>query len=783
MRRIYNIFLALVTLFAFAPGINAQSIDDIINNGVDGNGDPIPLVWQNSNNELHQPEGAGFAYRKVISEPQSDGTYWIKLESFSTGTATFIETSMPADIVLVLDMSQSMSGNYKSGEIYYPTYYYTENTGHTTYTHGNFTYNNLGNGTWYYKYNGEYCQVQRTNQGGYGSAYFTTTDGHTYYLNGDQLSETRPSNPGNYNANNTVLWTKYLYRYKNGTYARLDALKAAVGEFIDIIYHNDNYEDDGFDKPRSTPLGNRISVVVYSANDETVSRTIKTWTNVTSSDGSEDTSIIDAVAYEGYAFYTYSNIGMRNANTLLSQSKTDRGDECSRTLVMFTDGIPADQSWTTNSTTVANQCISYAKTAKNDYGATVFSVLVYSGTLTDNMSNYLQGISSNYPDANSLTDLGKRCDDTTRPEAEQKPAIYFKNAGDNLSGVFKDIAHQSGGSSSALTSASKNVDVVSNNFVLPEGTNSSNIGTTVRIFVAKLQTMNGDDYVFETEILAGNCPDTDDYYYYPLDENGEISGPKQKVDANIRVSLDGKAITVTGFDYSSNFCGPVYDGQTLDHYQGFKLIIMIPIKMNPDAVGGPNAETNGPGSGIYIKADDQEALVQFKSPTVSLPVNIHIEKRGLKSGESAKFMIERAVLEDGVALAQLDWKYVSTVFVTRKQGSAATPYPVVKVKGLPATIQALDEHGDIIYNLDGSPKQLDVVYRVTEEGWSWSYNSNTPSQYTNTENIDNPFVFENGEKINIDVKVRHAESKATNVFKEVETKVIYDDSKTNDRSN
>lgn len=791
MKRIYNALFAITALLVFAPLAHGQySIDDIINNGTNTNNEIIPLTWQNSNTELHQPEGAGFAYRKIISEPQSDGTYWIKLESFSTGAATFIQTSMPADIVLVLDMSQSMSNNYKSGEIYYPTYYYTENNQHTSYNKGDFTYNNLGNGTWYYKYNGVYRQIQRTNSNNYGSAYFVD-NGTTYYLNGDQLSTTRPSRPNNYNANSTVLWTKYLYRYKNGQYARLDALKAAVGDFIDIIYHNDNYEDNGFDKPRSGPLGNRISVVVYSQNDESVSRTIKTWTNVTATDGSADTSIIDAVAYEGYDFYTYSNIGMRNANTLLSQSKTDRRDNCSRTLVMFTDGIPADQNWTNNSTTVANQCIGYANTAKNSYDATVFSVLVYSGTVSDNMNNYLQGISSNYPDAESLTNLGARCDASSRPEAERKEAIYFKNAGDNLSGVFQDIAQMSGGSSTTLTSASRNVDVVSNNFILPDNASSK----TVHVFVAKLLSMSGDNYIFDTEIEAGHCPNsTQDptyaYYYYPRDKDGNIIGELTKVDADIDIARDDskKSITVTGFDYSSNFCGPVYatgSSTVIDHYQGFKIIIMIPITMNPDAVGGPNAETNGPGSGIYIKAEDQEAFVQFKSPTVSLPVNIHIEKKGLKSGESAKFMIERAILPagDNVDLTQLEWSYVSTVFVTRAQGSAEKPYPVVKVKGLPATIQAKDSQGNLLFNDDNSPKQVNVVYRVSEEGWSWSYDSTTPAQYTNTQNIDNPFTFENGEKINIDVKVRHAESKATNVFKPnvVTNNVKYDDSKDNGR--
>ena len=46
-----------------------------------------------------------------------------------------------------------------------------------------------------------------------------------------------------------------------------------------------------------------------------------------------------------------------------------------------------------------------------------------------------------------------------------------------------------------------------------------------------------------------------------------------------------------------------------------------------------------------------------------------------------------------------------------------------------------------------------------------------------TEIITNPFIFNNTEKEDIDYRVRHAESKATNTFHPDKTKVKYDDSK------
>ncbi len=244
-------------------------------------------------------------------------------------------------------------------------------------------------------------------------------------------------------------------------------------------------------------------------------------------------------------------------------------------------------------------------------------------------------------------------------------------------------------------------------------------------------------------------------------------------------------ITVEGFDYANLWCGPVKNEQgVVTDYNGYKVIIMIPIKMNPDAVGGPNVATNVTGSGIYTSASATEPHVAFESPTISLPVNVYLQKIGLQPGESAKFMIERAAIPDMSDWTEEErnawdpsnsqnllsgWNYVSTVFVTRGTGENDPAEPLVKIKGMPSTV-ALDLDGDGNLDMaDGKLIQYDVVYRVTEENWSWSYTIlNTEEfpnpQYTVTSKVDNPFKFKNEKKANIEFDVRHAESKATNVF-------------------
>ena len=107
MKKIYSIILSATALLAFSPMASAQGQYSIDGQIKDPRDHTTTLQWPKDNG-VHVDNGASFGYSKNISSPQSDGTYWIKLESFATGDATFVQTSVPADIVLVLDISSSM---------------------------------------------------------------------------------------------------------------------------------------------------------------------------------------------------------------------------------------------------------------------------------------------------------------------------------------------------------------------------------------------------------------------------------------------------------------------------------------------------------------------------------------------------------------------------------------------------------------------------------------------------------------------------------------------------
>ena len=60
----------------------------------------------------------GLGYSKNISKPDDEGIYTITLEAFTTGDVTVTKKSIPADIVLVLDISGSMNDDMNGNTTY-----------------------------------------------------------------------------------------------------------------------------------------------------------------------------------------------------------------------------------------------------------------------------------------------------------------------------------------------------------------------------------------------------------------------------------------------------------------------------------------------------------------------------------------------------------------------------------------------------------------------------------------------------------------------------------------
>ena len=690
MKKIFRILLTVATLLLLAPFVKAQerpadpSIAGIIG----------PLEWKDdgSTYTVDNTE-AMVGYSKVISKPTSDGTYWIKLETFATGTASKVLTSKPSDIILVLDYSTSMNDSY-------------------------------------------------------------------------------------------------------GSISRKRALRNAVRAFLTKIHDNDASAREAAQAAGETYPGDRVAIVSF--NEDATLRY-----------GLTQISEGYTAMYNSYnddppvANYTNPADGLDLAMQQWQSGGSPTTDESrTRAVVVFTDGCPSwHYSYVFDSDYVA-EAINNANELKSRYGASVYTIGLFDTgdsswrTLGQSIVDYMNFLSSNFtgvtaacndyparPATNttaingtvtySFTDYtslaAARAADAyaTQAEALAGDSDYFFMASDDpssLESIFEKVAEQTAGTTNTSLSASTStVDVVSHSFKLPDGANKN----TIKVFTAKCTAANATtkQYSFDTEVLAPWSDDKFDQYVW--DEHGNVISVTRNVDVddaipnNITVDVDNCLIEVEGFDYGNNFCGIITNEQGQPEVHGHKLIIMIPVKMNPNAVGGPNVETNGEGSGIIIKHEgaDDESIIQFESPTVSLPVNLHIEKTGLRPGESAKFKISRQAEGDS------GWEYVTSVFVTNGDHADRSDdnNPIVYVRGLPSVNE--NEKG--------------FTYKVEEEPWTWSYEPTQP-QLTNTGKVTNPFTFDNTKRDNIEYSIRHAESKATNTFKtDIAKNVEYDDSKEN----
>lgn len=786
MKKIYTTLSVAVSLFAFILGANAQTID--------------PTIIFPDESKPYTLDDSNIAYKKQISKPNNDGVYYIKLEAFVTGREVHKKLSLSSDIVLVLDVSGSMAFGmtYKKGpnSVSFNTVYGGIVNPQTGQAREIRTYYFIKDGDNYYPIG--YTWEDRQSGG-----WFPTTT--RYYIleytdnNGDKHTLVEGTNYNNlsYSGNDIYIADQ----------TRRDALQLAVKSFIDLIDTNDK---ENATSPGAR-LGNRIAIVPFSSALGTVTDFTRLGTNASTSTGVTILkNAVDALPASGG---TNAHLGMQEALRLLNGS-----DSQLKTVVFFTDGVPGSGDWTKNDAwTSATSTLDYANQVKNlaetsedptqEVFANVFSVSIIPDP-EDYTKVYLEKTSSNYLNATSMGSLDTwntddiysngNADAYVNPKYSSGDIDYSleANSVESLIAAFETVASNSGGSSASLgTSSVAAVDVVSASFELPDDADENNI----LLYTAKCTGENEGDpdddkdnqLIFGTEIQVPNRPDM----YQPYKKVGNelvADGPQKKVDGEIVAHLSypegqttGKknVITVEGFDYGNNWCGPQENEETHETtYRGYKIIILIPIQMNPDAVGGVDVETNGDGSGITVDGVPQ---ISFVSPKVSLPVNIHIRKEGLELGESAKFTIERAALpkkeatpdDDGETPAPIDyssltWNEVTSVFVTRHSGQEKTGKnaPLVKVNGMPSEGR---ENG----------KEVEYIYRVYEEtDWSWSYTS-TPPAITTSDLLEvNPFVFTNKKKDNIVYEIRHAESKATNTFTTGNTEGAYDDSKSNGRT-
>ena len=366
----------------------------------------------------------------------------------------------------------------------------------------------------------------------------------------------------------------------SNTETKLDALKNAVNSFIDkTADQNAKITDDA--------KKNSISIVKFAGdqsneigNDTYETGFIYTQTNnysqivegLTTVDPEGQTSLKDAVSKLTAAGATSADYGMALAQKAL-QNSTDRH----KVVVFFTDGKP--NHYSEFDVKVAAAAINSANTLKTD-GAKIYTIGVMAGAnpsdTDSDINQYMNAMSSNFPDASANQErwqwkitLGTRAADS-----------YYKAASnaDELTNIFGEISTEI---TSRVTADATSVltDTISEYFV-PSDIDADTNGT-----------VSGGVKVFK--VAASGTGAVPVWEETPKDITNDVT-----------VTLNGKTIEVTGFDYSGTENLVVQkDGK----WQGYKLQL----------------EFN-------IAADKK--CTKWKSGTWNYPTNVAEEKNAKNAG-------------------------------------------------------------------------------------------------------------------------------------------------------
>lgn len=725
MKKIYKIALTLAAVFALNLTASAQKTK------ADGDMPATP------------PDGL-ILDKTVKPDPAKPGSYMINMEAWAEGDVHVENVGIPADIVLVLDVSGSMSENFTS-----TTYSEATPSGAQGWSYQN---TRVSGQDRYINYDGKYYLI---NRGRYDRGRWATTpppryryylwfqddNGNYYYLqDGDVVESAVPiHNHSTYDpydpdaqgiyyktGQNDVIYTGTLYSANSTTTTKIAALKSAVNNFIAKIQENDakNAGTEGW-------TGNRIAIVSYASQARNVTGGFVY---------SDDTNLASAVSSLSTGGGTYVENGMSIAVNLLQNSSTAH----IKTLVMFTDGVPGGGYWTQNSAwTSANGAIEYASTVKamedltptadkDKYYAKVYTVGIFNNPSSETKV-YMKKTSSDF--AKNTTTMGTRGEwnesdmynngNGTMVETDDKYTFNATSA-EELNNIFQSISENAGGASfEAATGSSVIIDVVSNSFSIPTGTDADRI---IAYYVNNVQTTKNGGPVWE-----------------------EMTDDKKTAQALTvdKTKIGQNEVSVSGFDYTNNWVGWDEEVSGTPSAHGAKVVLEIPIDVNDDAVGGPTVYTNDASKTRFVVKDEGgnvKGNYAFPVPNVALPVTIKIQKQGLELGESAKFTIVRWLPTETESTAAFYREVILT-----NDGSSV---PQVTIKGL-------------------DPK---YYYKIIESTWAWSYQYLDPvtqqpvdvsSQSTQEVEV-NPFVFYNRKDENVD---KHAESSKRNVLKETETVV------------
>lgn len=608
----------------------------------------------------------------------ADGSYTITLEAFATGaqTTSTVTKDIPTDIILVLDQSGSMADDI--GQVQYTAY-----TGNNTQNKSNYEkrhnggsanlwhklpdgsfvsvsvtkttkYNELStklpnykrNSECYWKYannlyekvGDEYKKVTLTYSG-----YTSNSRTYTYtFSNGDIINSRNDSSQPDLGSHAPLYTpvadgndTVYTYTYTDATGAvktigtstgantqfisafyqrststsgggtRLNALKTAANAFANAVAAKAAGADGNINTTADN-INHRIAVVGYADTDSSygyntgvfIGSTLNRYETAaakvygtalqdmsTTGGKSNVTASLDALTASGA---TRTDYGLTMAKGILDANPVSEGETRNRVVIVFTDGSPTDYNGFQKN--VANSAISTANAIKAG-GTTVYSIGIFSGADASSAGTEPNGNLNN-----NSSQLTAACNwfmqQVSSNNGTPRTPSYYLSAGDSasLNSIFQQISNNitTGGSATTLGSETVVKDIISPYFTLPAETTASNIQINTYDCTGK----TGDTYTWSST-SGGNGGAT--------------------------ATVNGDQVSVTGFNFSENWCGTETDAQGNATVRGKKLVISFTVDPKSGFLGGNDVITNA-SAGIYENSSAQTPVMTFEQPKVNVPI-------------------------------------------------------------------------------------------------------------------------------------------------------------------
>ena len=490
---------------------------------------------------------------------EDDGTYTIQLEAFSTGETLTVMKQTPTDIVLVLDVSGSMKeqlDNTKIDDGYVPA------TGAVS---------NKPSDVYHHCPDGTYSTVKWTDERFLGTGHIRFTCDHCGVTRSLMYTAgiAKPSKIEGQDG-----WALYK---KGSHYAyKLEVLQMAAKQFIQEVAARTAAIDDPnnqhkvsivkFASENNNEIGNDFNNSGYN-----YTQIVDQLTVVNSDSAEKLKNDIDSFSAAGATSVDY---GMEYAKSILDPV---RSADRKQVVIVFTDGAPTHSN--SFEKDVANAAIGTAKTLKSN-GVSIYTIGVFDNANPDdtktNTNAYMNAMSSNYPEANSYTDLGQRSNNG-----------YYKVAENTkeLNNIFTSISEDVNYSKVTLDAKAVIKDIMGDGFTLTDNSAAT----------------------------AYSVP------YTGKDTNGNRTFGEATTPYTATINNDGKTVSVTGFDYSKKY---LVDSTPV---QGEKLVVTITgVEATDAAVTNGLVSTNNALSGIYENADSQNPTVVFPQPQTQLSSKVYV---------------------------------------------------------------------------------------------------------------------------------------------------------------